>query len=191
MTKFFIIPLIVALVSLPALAQPSPKHDGSRATKDTATIVFLVDHSDSMRHFQPPDTIQACLLHLLDLARFSGQPCRVAVIFFGGDGVTVLGDEQGQPTAAHAALRQDLINRWPKPAGATPMDEAFEEALRMIRRLPRQGDVSVVLMSDGQPSSGRLRPKDFPSIAKGMERRRQTLLKKYQGFPPEIGQEFL
>ena len=43
-------------------------------------------------------------------------------------------------------------------AGGIPMDEAFEKCVGMVSKLPRSADVSVILFSDGQPQSGRLRP---------------------------------
>ena len=150
--------------------------------------IYLVDRSGSIGEFNPPETMQPALLHCVNLAELSQQPVSIAVIFFGAGGVHVVGDEHGMPTAAYATLRHELTTKWPKPEGETPMDAAFATALKMVHALPRDSQVTVVLMSDGEPSSGRLRPEDFPEIATEMKHRREAIIKKYQGFPPEIVQ---
>ena len=153
-------------------------------------LIFLVDYSGSIAGFNPPDTTQALLLHAINLAELAQQPVTIAVVFFGGNGVRVVGDPQGMPTAAYATLRQVLAN-WPKPTGATPMDEAFAAALKIVRKLQRDCSATVMLLSDGQPESGHLHPEDFPAIAAEMTHRREAITKKYQGFPPEILQHYL
>src|SRR5205807_595101 len=80
----------------------------------------------------------------------------IAVIFFGGNGVMVVGDN-GLPTAAYRTLQNQLLKDWPKPEGFTPMDEAFEQVVRITSGLPKGTEVTALLFTDGQPDSGRLR----------------------------------
>ena len=149
-------------------------------------LLLIVDGSDSMNGFQPPETTRAVVLHGLDLAALSPEPPRIGVIFFGEGGVTVVGDEEGMPTSAIVTLRQQLFKNWPSLAGATPMDEAFETAVRIVHDLPPDAEVSILLMTDGQPDSGHIRANDFPEIQKIIEDRKKAISQKYQGFPPAI-----
>ena len=151
-------------------------------------LLFLVDRSDSMNGFQPPETTQAVALHSLDLAALSPEPLGIVVIFFGEDGVTVVGDENGMPSSAVGSLRRQLLNNWPDLGGTTPMDEAFQMAVRIVHDLPSDAEVSIVLMTDGQPDSGHIRADDFPEIQKIVEDRKKAISLKYQGFAPAIVQ---
>src|SRR5207253_1834049 len=107
--------------------------------------------------------------HLLKLAELSGEPVSFAVVFFGGDGVQVFPAKDG-PTTAHKALHHDLVKHWPKPKGGTPLDAAMQEAVRISGTLPRGTDVSVILFTDGEPSSGWLRPEAFPEVKTEIDR---------------------
>jgi hypothetical protein len=167
------------------LAPQAPPLSPVRST----ILIFLHDTSASTRKSPTPGTAQAALLHMVNLAELSKQPVSIAVVCFGGDGVTVFGDGN-KPTAAYAKLRSELTTQFPSPAGATPMDEGFEKTLQMVRELTGNEHVCVVLMTDGQPDSGKLRPEDFPDIAAEIERRRKAVLQKYQDFPPGIIQHY-
>ncbi|MEZ5941112.1 MAG: hypothetical protein R3C18_06960 [Planctomycetaceae bacterium] len=138
-------------------------------------------------NFSTPETLQAALLHVLDLADLSPAPPQIGVIFFGGQGVTVLGDDQGIPTAAIGTLKQELVREWPANDGATPLDEAFAEAMRIISNLPKETRVTIVLMADGVPSSGRLRPDDFPEVDAAIRELRLEITQS--NYPPAFQQQ--
>jgi hypothetical protein len=183
--------VLTAIILLLSITASSVAAAPKSPPKPASVLLIMVDYSGSTALLNPPHTMQASVVHLVNLAEFSGQPVAIAVVFFGQGGVRVVGDKGGMPTLAYAALRQELLGSWPKPAGETPMDEAFQATLKLARTAPRGAPISVVLMSDGQPESGRLRPQDFPEIAQEMARHREAVVKKYQGFPPEILQHYL
>ena len=188
--RFFARIVMLALVAVYGIAPLWP-WSISAAEPDAGVhkqhvLLFLVDRSDSMNGFQPPETTQAVVLHGLDLAALSPEPPSVAVVFFGEGDVMVVGDENGMPTSAIGTLRRRLLADWPDLGGATPMDEAFQTAVRIVHDLPQDTEVSIVLMTDGRPDSGRIRPDDFPEIQEIIEDRKKALSGKYQGFPPAI-----
>lgn len=172
-------------------AQPPTKAKAGSAAELSFDTIFLADCSGSVAEFDPPDTIRACILHSLDLQRLASRPGRTAVIVFGQEGIRVFAGENGLPTAAHATLRQQLLKEWPAPEGATPLDMAFEEALRMLRACDTNSRKTVVLFGDGIPASGKLRPDDFPKIAAEMAKHREVLHSKYSEFPDNIVQEMI
>ncbi len=183
--------VLTAIVLLLWITSSSIAATPKSPSKPASILLIMVDYSGSTALLNPPHTMQASVVHLVNLAEFSGQPVAIAVVFFGQGGVRVVGNKDVMPTLAYAALRQELLSSWPKPAGETPMDEAFQATLKLVRAAPQGTPISVVLMSDGQPESGRLRPQDFPEIAQEMARQREAVVKKCQGFPPEILQHYL
>lgn len=164
----------IAQVSQPKSKVPS-KH-----------IVFLIDHSPSMKRFQPPECSHAVVDMILSLAELSGENVAICVVFCGGDGVTVFGDDRGMPTAAHTALRAQLLQQWPSLSGNTPLDSAFERLVQILSSLPVNADVTIVSMLDGVPDSGRLRPDDFPEVRDVLDGVRERALQRTDGFPTVI-----
>src|SRR5207248_1681942 len=111
--------LLAAAFALPAVAQP-PAKGGQPPLAASRCLIVLYDYSDSTKSLQ--DETQALVLHWVQLADLAGSQEKIAVIFFGGGGVNVVG-ENGMPTAAYHTLQNDLLRNWPKPEGLTPMDE--------------------------------------------------------------------
>src|SRR5438128_1717565 len=136
-----------ALAAAPAGPKTEPRH--------WRYLLYLYDYSESMDKLE--DTTQAFLTHQIKLAELAGERVKIAVIFFGGDGVKVVGDH-GMPSAVYGTLLGNLRKHWPKPQGGTPMDAALQEAVRIVTALPPRSDVSVVMFADGVPESGYLRP---------------------------------
>lgn len=184
----WVILLSAGILAFPVITGAAPQGLPHRSRPQF--VVFLVDRSESMKAFQPPETTLAVVLHILDVIKLSKQPVQLAAITFGGDGVRLIGDASGAPTAALATLRRDLIANWPESAGGTPMDEGFEKLVQFLSKLPRDADVTIVLIGDGQPSSGRLRGEDFPEIARDIELLRKRVLDEHKS-RPAIAQEKL
>lgn len=157
-------------------------------------VVILNDRSDSISKLDPPDQTQAMELQFLDLSQLSGDQTKVAIINFGGvDGLTVFAGDDGLPTSETNTLKHRVLKEFPKLAGATPMDMALELSQQMVSKLPSGTKVTVVLISDGRPESGWLRPKDFPEVAKAMERQRTVLLERcrVRGYSDKITQDLI
>ena len=167
-------------------AQPTP--GGSRSNKAAADhhLIVVSDYSISIGEFLPPDSSRAVVDLLLNLLGLSQERVGVGVVFFGGEGVQVVGDDQGMPTLAHAELRSRLLQRWPELAGHTPMDAAFERVVEMINTLPPGSRVTIVLMTDGFPSSGYLRPDEFPEVQQEIDAIRDRVLNQHRGLPDAI-----
>ncbi len=157
-------------------------------------VLFLNDRSPSFSQLDPPDQTQAMELQFLDLLQLSGDQTKVAFINFGGsDGLTVFAGDDGLPTSEWTTLKHRVLKEFPKLAGATPMDMALELGQQMVSKLPSGMPVTVVLISDGRPESGWLRPKDFPEVAKEIERQRTVLLERcrIRGYTDKITQDLI
>src|SRR5437588_285246 len=159
------------MVLAAALAAPVPaaavNPRGKVAPAPARVQLYLVDTSGSMEQLR--DATQACLTHQMKLAELAGEQIKVAVVFFGGHGVKVVGD-QGKPTAATRSLLGRLLREWPRPAGGTPMDSAFARAVHLVGALPAGTEVTLVLFTDGQPESGTVRPEAFREVKTLIER---------------------
>lgn len=152
-------------------------------------LIVLADRSGSMAKQMPPETTQAAVLHLLELAALANRNLEVLVITFGGD-VKVFGGQDGKPTAAYESLARKLIAEWPKAIGATPLDLAFErtvEACSDAREVP----TTVLLLSDGDAHSGWLRPEDFPEIQAALDARAKALRAQVVDEDPAFQTDFL
>lgn len=189
----FLIP--IALFCAPllpcALAQgtaPAGRSGAAQTQSPPELMIFLGDVSNSRKQ-QPPDTTQAMILQFLEVASLSDQPVQVAVVLFGGDQnkVHVIGDDQGQPTAALDTLRKRVLDQWVPLGGATPMDAALQRVQEMVQQHPRAGRITIVSSGDGRPDSGQLRPQDFPEVQIELERQLKQI--RNQKFPPAIEQQ--
>ena len=180
--------ILIGLCLAVATAQAQNAQPGGTAKNDakTKTIIILVDYSGSMAALE--DTNEPFTCHLLKLAELSGEPVAFTVIFFGGDGVQVF-PAKGGPTTGHKSLHHDLAKNWPRPKGETPLDAAMQEAVRIVGSLPRGSDVSVILLTDGEPDSGYLRPEAFPEVKAEIDRMVKAIQAK--GYPPAITQQLL
>lgn len=165
-----------------------------RSMGDDHAVIYLVDRSKSYNDLVPPDQTQALLLHHCDLLSLSGSQTKIGVIYFGvANDVAIVGDAEGMPTNATGAVKHRLLKEFPEALGATPMDVAFEQATKLISKLPKETKVTVVMLSDGSPGSGRLRPDAFREVADELNKRREAEVKKLQakGFPPKIRERVL
>lgn len=163
----------------PSLAQ-SPKQAGKAKEQVAEMLIFLVDYSGSIAKLE--DWTQPLVTQVVRAAELTQSNRQIAVIFFGGKGVQVKG-----PTATYASLHQELIKSWPRPEGATPLDEAMEQAVKICKNLPSRTRTTVVLFTDGKPDSGRLRPETFPPMKTAIEQ----LLAKEKEQNPDLPEAFL
>src|SRR3972149_1730105 len=92
----FTLCLLLAAIedSLFACPQSQPQSE-----QDGAALIFWDDRSESYKKLPYPHTDLALITHGIYLARLSGKSVKVAVIVFNGDGVKVIGDENGMPTS--------------------------------------------------------------------------------------------
>lgn len=183
--------LVLAALLGDALALAAPPQAGGAPAGPAAetSLLFLVDFSESMADLE--DTTQALITHTIKLAELSGKQIKIAVIFFGGNNEVIVVGDHGMPTAAYKTLLGDLRKNWPKPRGATPFDSAMQLTVKIATALPRNADLSVVLLSDGQPESGMIRPEAFPEIRAEIDRQMKALQSKHQNHPPAIVQQVL
>jgi hypothetical protein len=181
----FLVSLAAVALLVPAgFAQPAAG-PANKAAK-SKNIIVLVDRSESIGPLG--DCTQPMLCHLLKLAELSGEPVRFTVIFFGGEGIRVV-PSGGVPTPAHRNLLNELTKAWPKPAGGTPLDEAMQEAVRIITALPKGSDTAVILFTDGEPSSGRIRADAFADVKAEIDRQLKAAQAEANQFPPAIVQQ--
>ena len=169
---------VAILLLLSGLAHADAAEDQS-----ASTLVFLVDRSASINDLPIPENTQAVITHVVKVAALSRRPVKVAVILFNGDGLNVLAGDDGLPTAAHEALLQRLLTEWTPPRGGTPLNDALQACLQMLKACDSEEHVTVVHCGDGRPLSGRLRPDDFPDVKQHIERRTRAIL---DGPYPEV-----
>jgi hypothetical protein len=179
--------LLCAALSLPAPAFAAPQAKGKPAP--ARVQIYLVDTSESMTSLR--DATQAALTHQVKLAELAGDDVKVAVVFFGGHGVKVVGGKDGKPTAATKGLLDQLLRDWPRPSGATPMDGAFQEAVRLAAALPPGSDATVLLFTDGEPDSCVLRPEAFPEIKAQIDKALKAYEEQHKDLPPALLQNAL
>lgn len=154
-------------------------------------LYVAADRSQSTGFLNPPETSQTVIHHVLELASLANQPIEVCIVTYGADGVQVIGDENGRPTAAYESLEQKLFAEWPKGDGPTPMDEAFAKLVELIRDGDGSAQAVIVHISDGAPQSGRLRPDDFTEISDSIKKGREAVIARGCRFPPTVQQELL
>lgn len=160
------------------------------SSRTTPYVLFLNDNSKSILKSDPPATTQSVILQFIGLAKLSQQPIRFGCIQFGST-IDVYPSNTNGFTGDFHEIGRELRDKWKSPHGATRMDEALEVALRICRTIPNDAHLTVVLMSDGYPASGRLRPEDFPAVQQEIETRRKAILQKYAGHPAKTIQEAL
>ena len=156
--------------------------------EEVQTLIFLVDRSESIAHLAQPDTTLPFITQAIHVGALSGRQVRMAVIVFNGNGVKVIAGEDGKTTSALESLHKKLLQDWEKPSGATPFDQALTEAISLVKNAA-PGRVTVVHFGDGCPESGRLRPEDFESVRKEIDRRVEGF--RNAGYPPKTTQQLI
>lgn len=175
--------LVVLVLATPQWARADTT---STAGVKAENYIFLIDTSESTQQFNEPHTMESMITQALMVAGLSQRPVKVAVIFY-GERVHVIAGSDGMPTAAHQTILLRALKEWPAPKGLTPLDTALLAAANMVKSARPGDSVTIVNFGDGSPTSGRLRPDDFPAVREQMERRIQAI--HNSPYPPEIQQE--
>jgi hypothetical protein len=149
-----------------ALAAPTSTTAGSNpAGPANDVVIYLVDRSGSVGMLEVPDTVEAAIVHQVQVAQLARTPAKFLVVVYSGQGVTVIGDKEGQPTLAYETFLERLHAEFPRPNGTTPLVEALTAALKVIKALSPGQRVTVIHCGDGQPC-GPFDPDRYPSVAK-------------------------
>jgi Mg-chelatase subunit ChlD/uncharacterized membrane protein len=140
--RLTIVGLVLLALAQPAVGRPS----------DLATVVFLVDGSDSI----PPESRAAVERFVLEAQRLAGDRQKVAIVTFGRDAV-VEKSLDGPPVGQL---------RWLVRGDATNVAEALHLARTLF---PRVGARRIVLLSDGQETLGRAEEEARQAASAGIQ----------------------
>ncbi|MGE0756136.1 MAG: hypothetical protein AB7O38_03915 [Pirellulaceae bacterium] len=136
-----------------------------------SVTIFVIDHSGSQAGKAASPTTRAAIEHycmVAQLARY--RPAFGAVLFRSEqDRVENIGDAEGRLTTNAGAFLRELEKAALEPAGVSPIDLALEKVHELLRDLPDDVPVTVVLLSDGQPRHARLRPELSPELNNQLE----------------------